>query len=99
MGFVMSLHSQTWATIHPSVYWHAAEPVRRVQATLRSHGAIRYCCPVTGSFVLVTEAATLARLVERNVRLRCVDCGEMHLLTQADPAGDPGTIVVTPAKP
>ena len=95
----MSLRSENWGTIHPSVYRHAAEPVRRIQATLRPRGAIRYCCPVTDSFVLVTEAATLARLVERNVRLRCVDCGEMHLLTQAAPAGDPGTIVVTPAKP
>jgi hypothetical protein len=36
---------------------------------------------VTGSFVLVTEAATRARLAERAFRLRCVDCGEMHLLT------------------
>jgi hypothetical protein len=95
----MSLRSENWGTIHPSVYRHVDEPVRRIQATLRPRGAIRYCCPVTGSFVLVTEAATLARLVERNIRLRCVDCGEMHLLTQAAPAGDPGTIVVTPAKP
>jgi hypothetical protein len=54
--------------------------VRRVQATLRSSGAIRYCCPDTGSFVLITDAATLAGFSERDCRLRCADCGEMHLI-------------------
>jgi hypothetical protein len=76
----MSLPSQAWGTLHPSVFRHAAEPVRRVQATLRPSGAIRYCCPDTGSFVLITDAATLARLSERDRRLRCADCGEMHLI-------------------
>jgi len=91
----MSLRSQNWTTIHPSVYRHAAEPVHHVAATLRPQGAVRYCCPVTGCFVLVTEAATLARLTERNARLRCVDCGEMHLLilTPAAPAGERPRIV------
>jgi hypothetical protein len=51
-----------------------------VQATLRPSGAIRYCCPDTGSFVLITDAATLAGLFERDRRLRCADCGEMHLI-------------------
>jgi len=77
----MSLNNQTWRNIHPSAYRHAAEPARRVPASLRPRGAVRYRCPVTGSFVLVTEAATLARLAERDTRLRCLDCGEMHLLT------------------
>ena len=84
----MSLDSQNWATIHNSVFRHAAEPVRRVQAARRPSGAIRYRCPVTGSFVLITEAATLAGLAERAVRLRCADCGEMHLLAQ-DPVAEP----------
>ena len=54
--------------------------MRRVQATLRPSGAIRYCCPDTGSFVLITDAATLAGLSERDRRLRCADCSEMHLI-------------------
>jgi hypothetical protein len=96
----MSLNSQDWGNIHPSAYRHAAEPVRRVAATLRPRGAVRYRCPVTGSFVLVTEAATLARLTERNTRLRCVDCGEMHLFTlaQAIAAVAPAAIIAEPAK-
>ncbi len=95
----MSLPSQTWGNIHPSVYRHAAEPVRRVQATLRPSGAIRYACPATGSFVLITDPATLAGLAEHDVRLRCVDCGEMHLLTcEADGNGH-NRIVGGPAKP
>jgi hypothetical protein len=50
----MSLLSQAWGTLHPLAFRHAAEPVRRVQATLRPSGAIRYCCPDTGSFELIT---------------------------------------------
>jgi hypothetical protein len=91
----MSLPSQTWDTIHPSSYRFAAEPVRRVQASRRPSGAIRYCCPVTDSFVLITDAPTLARLAERDVRLRCADCGEIHLLARDAPAA----IVGNPAKP
>ena len=64
----MSLPSQAWGTLHPSVFRHAAEPVRRVQATLRPSGAIRYCCPDTGSFVLITDAATLAGLQVHDLR-------------------------------
>jgi hypothetical protein len=30
--------------------------------------------------VLITDAATLAGLSERDRRLRCADCGEMHLI-------------------
>ncbi len=55
-------------------------------ATLRPSGAVRYRCPVSGSFVLVTDPATLARLAERDTRLRCMDCGEMHLLARDAPA-------------
>jgi hypothetical protein len=95
----MSLREQNWGTIHPSVFSHALEPVRRVPATLRPRGAIRYRCPVTGSYVLVTEAAMLARLAERTSRLRCVDCGEMHLLTLTAPTCDSATIVGEPTKP
>jgi hypothetical protein len=95
----MALREQNWGTIHPSVFSHALEPVRRIPATLRPQGAIRYRCPVTGSYVLVTEAATLAGLSERDSRLRCVDCSEMHLLALAAPVCDSATIVGEPTKP
>jgi len=81
----MSTPSQIWETIHPSVYRHSAEPLTRVRAVLRPSGAVRYCCPVSGSYVLVTDPSTLARLAERDTRLRCMDCGELHLLMQEPP--------------
>jgi len=70
-----------------------------VQGTLRPSGAIRYRCPVTGSFVLLTDAGTLARLAERVIRLRCADCGEMHLVMQSAPALDADGIVGEPVNP
>jgi hypothetical protein len=62
------------------VYHDTAGPLSVATATERPHGALRYCCPVTGSFVLVTDEASLERLARPRVRLRCADCGEMHLL-------------------
>ena len=93
-----TLSNQTWGTIHPSVYHHAAGPARTAIATPRPHGALRYRCPSTGSFVLVTDEATLRQLARPRVRLRCVDCGEMHLLMQATGNDDPAVIVAGPAK-
>ena len=58
--------------------------MRATEATPRPSGALRYRCPVNGSLVLVTDEATLAGLDRRRARLRCIDCGEMHLLTQDD---------------
>ncbi len=75
----------TWSTTHTSAYSQAASMVRRAAATMRAHGALRYQCPVTASFVLITDDATLAGLARPQSRVRCVDCGEMHLLTR-DPA-------------
>jgi hypothetical protein len=82
----MSLPNQEWSTIHPSVFRHSAEPAQRVPATLRPSGAVRYRCPVSGSFVLLTDPSMLARIAERDIRVRCLDCGEMHLLAQDTPA-------------
>jgi hypothetical protein len=81
----MSAPSQEWSTIHPSVFKSSAEPAHRVSATLRPSGAVRYCCPVTGSFVLVTDPTALARIAEHDIRVRCMDCGEMHLLEKKLP--------------
>ena len=58
----------------------------RVAATLRPSGAVRYRCPVTGCFVLITDPSMLARIAERDSRTRCMDCGEMHFLRQEAPA-------------
>lgn len=93
----MPLANRSWTTFHPSVYRHAAEPVCSVTGELRPRGAIRYCCPVTGSFVLVTDPALTAGFAERPIRLHCPDCDEMHLVTQA-PARQPAAIVAAEAK-
>jgi hypothetical protein len=77
----MSLSMQDWNPIHTSVYGPAAS-ARRAPATMRAHGALRYQCPVNGSFVLVTDDATLADLAKPHSRVRCMGCGEMHLLTR-----------------
>jgi hypothetical protein len=82
----MQSASRSWETVHPSAYRHAAEPARTVMGELRPRGAIRYCCPVTGSHVLLTDPAILAGFAEHAMRTRCADCGEMHLLMQAAPA-------------
>jgi hypothetical protein len=94
--------SQNWGTIHPSVFSEAAGPLQCTPATPRLHGALRYRCPVTGSFVLVSDETTLANLARPRGRVRCVDCGEMHLLTQDGEeavVGDPAVIVTHPATP
>jgi hypothetical protein len=74
------LTAPRWSTLPPSALRHAAAPLRSVAATSPRHGALRYSCPVTGSFVLVTDEATLASMSRPRARLRCADCGEMHLL-------------------
>lgn len=84
------------STIHPSVHRHSTGFLRRVPARQRALGAVRYCCPVTGSFVLVTDDAALDRLAHRGGRLRCVACGEAHLL--ACESADGSVIVPQTAK-
>jgi hypothetical protein len=81
----MTVPNLTWSTIHTSALSPSAGMVQRATATMRSHGALRYQCPVTDSFVLITDDATLAGLARPQARVRCMDCGEMHLLTR-DPA-------------
>jgi hypothetical protein len=95
----MAVPTENWGTIHASVYSQAASVVRRAAATMRAHGALRYQCPVTGSLVLITDDATLAGLARPRARVRCVDCGEMHLLTRDADNCDPAIIVPAPATP
>lgn len=57
----------------------------------RPSGALRYRCPVNGSLVLVTDEMTLAGLDRQRGRLRCVGCGETHLLTRHGEIDDADT--------
>jgi hypothetical protein len=82
VNFTHSFSKLPWSTIHPTVFNQTASMVRWTVATLRRHGALRYQCPITGSFVLVTDEAALAGIASPRGRLRCMDCGEVHLLTQ-----------------
>jgi hypothetical protein len=82
--------------IHPSALRQASGFMRWVEATLRPHGALRYRCPVTGSFVLVTDDDTLKALGTPRAQIRCVDCGEIHLLTQDAGGEAPDAIVGNP---
>jgi hypothetical protein len=77
----MTIQNLNWSSIHASAYRQADAMLRWAQATQRPHGALRYRCPVTGSFVLVTDEASLDRLARSPARLRCVDCHELHLVT------------------
>lgn len=78
----MTIPSDDQGTIHPSVYSHAAALSLWPEATPRPYDAFRYRCPVTGSFVCVTDDATLDALARPNARLRCPSCRKTHLLTQ-----------------
>jgi hypothetical protein len=87
-----------FGSIHPSALRQGSGLLRWVQVTPRAHGALRYRCPVSGSFVLVTDDDTLKELAAPRARVRCVDCGEVHLLTQDSDAEDPAEVVDGPAK-
>ena len=90
----MTIQDLNWSSIHASVYRQAGAMLRRAEATPRAHGALRYRCPVTGSFVLVTDDASLDRLAHAPARLRCVDCHEIHLV---DVAAEDVPVIVAPA--
>jgi hypothetical protein len=76
----MSIHDLSWDPIHNSAYGHMRSLLRPAAATPRAHGALRYRCPITGSFVLLTDEPTLRSLAQPSARLRCADCGELHLI-------------------
>ena len=79
----MHLQDLRWNTIHASAFSEARGLLRWAAATPRPHGAVRYRCPVSGSFVLVTDEPTLARRRRGRARIRCADCGEQHLAAVA----------------
>ena len=83
--------------VHPSVYRQSAGLLRQVPAELRPGGAVRYRCPVTGSFILVTDPDALRRLERPLARLHCVGCREMHFFACTDADEDNSPVVVPPA--
>jgi hypothetical protein len=78
-GAVMAVQNLNWNTIHASVVRQAGGMLRWAPAAARS-GAVRYRCPVAGSFVLVTDEASLRKLGGPTTRLRCAGCGELHFV-------------------
>jgi hypothetical protein len=87
-------HGLAWDSIHVSAWGGARELMRPAAAETLRQGALRYRCPVTGSFVLVTDETTLHWLARPRARLRCADCGELHLLTVM--AGDADAVANGP---
>jgi hypothetical protein len=79
----MTNQNLNWNTIHASVIRQAGGMLRWAPAAPRS-GAVRYRCPVTSSFVLVTDEASLRKFGRPTTRLRCADCGELHFVAVAD---------------
>lgn len=67
--------------IHSSAIRQPAFPLS-VPALRRAYGALRYRCPSTGSYVLLTDPAALAEASAPNAPVRCPGCGDTHLLTQ-----------------
>ncbi len=79
----MTVPDPQWSTIHASAFTQTHGMLRWTSATPRPHGALRYRCPLTGSFVLITDEPTLNALARPPARIRCADCGEQHLMTVA----------------
>jgi hypothetical protein len=78
--------SLPFSTIHPS----ALRPTlpRLAVATVRSRGALRYRCPETGSFVLITLPAAVEQLSRPHASVRCPGCGDTHLLAPDEDTGE-----------
>ena len=68
-------------TMHSSAVRQPAFPLS-VPALRRAHGALRYRCPSTGSYVLLTDPSALSAASAPNAPVRCPGCGDTHLLTQ-----------------
>jgi len=75
----MAFQNVNWSEIPSSVIRQAGGMLRWAPAAPRS-GAMRYRCPVTGSFVLLTDEASLCKFSRPTTRLRCAGCGELHFV-------------------
>lgn len=69
-----------WPRLHSSIYRQVNSAPRTITAKAIANDAFRFRCPETGSFVLLTDDETLATLSHGQARLRCVACGEFHLI-------------------
>ena len=94
----MTINFESWSSARPSLYSNTAGPLRATEITPRPSGALRYRCPVNNSLVLVTDEMTLAGLDRRQGRLRCVGCGETHLLTQDGELDDDNEAALLPVR-
>lgn len=70
-----------FSTLHPSALRQSALP-HWVTATPRARGALRYRCPKTGSFVLLTHPTALAKMSGSQAPVHCPGCGDTHVLTR-----------------
>ncbi len=62
-------------------FTHSTSSFACVPASIRL-GAVRYRCPESGSYVLLTDPAVLKRLTMRPVA--CAGCGSEHRLLATD---------------
>ena len=89
---LMSIQDLSWDPIHNSAYSHARNLLWPAQSKKQA-GGLRYRCPITGSFILITDQSTLEWLARPNARLRCAGCGELHVIgREADYPAD-GTAI------
>jgi len=73
-------------TVHPSALRQGLLP-RWVPAVATPRGALRYRCPLSGSFVLLTHAEALDALSGATATHRCPACGDVHVLERTAEAG------------
>jgi hypothetical protein len=75
--------SPAFGTLHPSALRQGLLP-HWVPAIATARGALRYRCPVSGSFVLLTDADALEALSADSATHRCSACGDVHVLERND---------------
>lgn len=71
-----------FGTVHPSALRQGLLP-QFVPAVATPRGALRYRCPVSGSFVLLTDSEALDALSGNTATHRCLACGDVHVLERA----------------
>ena len=78
--------SPLFESVHPSALRQGLLP-HWVPAVATARGALRYRCPVSGSFVLLTDADALEALSADTATHRCSACGDVHVLERTAEAG------------
>ncbi|HEX5507757.1 MAG TPA: hypothetical protein VFX37_04565 [Pseudolabrys sp.] len=69
-----------WPRLHSSIYRQGNSAPHSIAAKAVANDAYRFRCPITKSFVLLTDDETVTALHCGRARLRCVACGELHLV-------------------